>query len=204
MLTYLDTANTLHTRMVDFTPQQYLFVLQVVLGESKEVAYANIFDTAEFRRNIPSEEEEEYLATKAKEAEDMLGTQECRQLYDELESAYRSAVQSAASSLEEFHFTSEDVQKLLANLLHERTQDLSETSIRDLLSLIKTMYDNGSLDSGDNFQRHFITIPKKYDCMCTNCNREMYAVEGIDIKCPSCGQVYKWANERFYPQMTKL
>ena len=78
MLNYLDSQNQLHTRLVDFTPQQYLFVLQIVLGERIEVAYANTFDTQEFKRNIPSEDEEEYLATVRKDAQVMLETQECQ------------------------------------------------------------------------------------------------------------------------------
>ena len=62
MLDLLSTQNQLHTRLVDFTLQEYMFVLQVVLGERLEVAYANTFDTQEFKRNVPSEDEEEYLA----------------------------------------------------------------------------------------------------------------------------------------------
>ena len=33
MLDLLSTQNQLHTRLVDFTPQEYIFVLQVILGE---------------------------------------------------------------------------------------------------------------------------------------------------------------------------
>ena len=63
MLDLLSTQNQLHTRLVDFTLQEYMFVLQVVLGERLEVAYANTFDTSEYKRNVPSEDEEEYLAS---------------------------------------------------------------------------------------------------------------------------------------------
>ena len=204
MLSYLDTQNTLHTRLVDYSPQQYLFVLQYVLGERLEISYANTFHVADFKRNVPSEDEEEYLASLKRDAQIMLETQECQQLKDELESLYQSEIQEKASTLTDFKFTGADVQKLLNNLLRERSNDLSEASVRDILALIKSMYDSGALDSGDQFQSHFITIPKKYDCICSNCNREMYLVEGCDNKCPACGATYYWRDNRFYPELSKL
>lgn len=204
MLDLLSTQNQLHTRLVDFTLQEYMFVLQVVLGERLEVAYANTFDTSEYKRNVPSEDEEEYLASKRKDAEIMLEQQNCRHLREYLEQEYRSDIQEQASTLKDFKFTGAEVQRLLNNLLHERSQELSEASVRDILALIKSMYDSGALDSGDSFQNHFITIPKKYDCICSNCNREMYLVEGCDNKCPACGATYYWRDNRFYPELSKL
>jgi len=204
MLDLLSTQNQLHTRLVDFTLQEYMFVLQVVLGERIEVAYANTFDTSEYKRNIPSEDEEEYLASKRKDAEIMIEQQNCRHLREYLEQEYRSDIQEHASNLSDYRFTGAEVQRLLNNLLHERSQELSEASVRDILALIKSMYDSGALDSGDSFQNHFITIPKKYDCICGNCNREMYLVEGCDNKCPACGATYYWRDNRFYPELSKL
>lgn len=204
MLDLLSTQNSLHTRLVDFTLQEYLFTLQVVLGERIEVAYANTFDTAEYKRNVPSEEEEEYLASKRKDAEIMLDQQNCRQLREYLEQEYRSDIQEQSSNLSDYRFTGAEVQRLLNNLLRDRSQELSEASVRDILALLKTMYETGTLDSGDSFQNHFITIPKKYDCICSNCNREMYLVEGCDNKCPACGATYYWRDNRFYPQPQKL
>lgn len=206
MINYLDTSNALHTRMIEYTPQQYFFVLQVVLGESIDVAYANTFDVENFNRALQTEDEEKYLASLHRDAMIMLETQECRQLRDELEELYRSDIQSKASTLTDYKFSGADVQKLLANLLHDRTQDLSESSVRDILSLIKTMYENGSLDSSDTFQKHFVVIPNKYNAMCSQCNHELNAVDGLDIRCSYCGQVYKWdENERrFYPRFAKL
>ena len=206
MLNYRDTQNALHTRLVDFSLQEYLFVLQTILGEDPCVAYASVFDMQEFKRNVPSEDEEEYLASKRKDAQVMLETQECQQLKDELESLYQSDVQEKASTLEDYKFTGSDVQKLLNNLLHDRSADLSEASVRDILSLIKSMYDSGALDSGDSFTKHFITIPRKFDALCTNCNHEFYLTEGIDIRCPHCGQVYRWdeSQNRFFPLPAKL
>lgn len=204
MLDLLSTQNQLHTRLVDFTLQEYMFVLQVVLGERLEVAYANTFDTAEYKRNVPSEDEEEYLASKRKDAEIMLEQQNCRQLQEYLEQEYRSDIQERASNLSDYRFTGAEVQRLLNNLLRERSQELSEASVRDILALLKTMYETGTLDSGDSYQNHFITIPKKYDCICSNCNREMYLVEGCDNKCPACGATYYWRDNRFYPELSKL
>lgn len=204
MLDLLSTQNQLHTRLVDFTLQEYLFTLQVVLGERIEVAYANTFDTAEYKRNVPSEDEEEYLASKRKDAEIMLDQQNCRQLREYLEQEYRSDIQEQSSNLSDYRFTGAEVQRLLNNLLRDRSQELSEASVRDILALLKTMYETGTLDSGDSFQNHFITIPKKYDCICPQCNHEQYLVEGVDNKCTSCGMVFRWGNERFYPQPQKL
>ena len=206
MLDLLSTQNQLHTRLVDFTLQEYMFVLQVVLGERLEVAYANTFDTQEFKRNVPSEDEEEYLASKRKDAEIMLEQQNCRHLREYLEQEYRSDIQEQASTLKDFKFTGSEVQKLLNNLLHERSQELSEASVRDILALIKSMYDSGALDSGDSFQNHFITIPNKYNALCLNCSHEFYVVEGLSMKCPNCGAVYNWDEQqrRFIPEIPHL
>lgn len=204
MLDLLSTQNQLHTRLVDFSLEDYMFVLQVVLGERLDVAYANVFDKAEFKRNTSSEDEEDYLLKFRQDAKNRLETQECRQLKEELEAQYQSDVQEKASTLKDYRFTGAEVQRLLNNLLHERSQELSEASVRDILALIKSMYDSGALDSGDNFQNHFITIAKKYDCICPQCNKEQYLVEGIDNKCNNCGMVFHWEDERFYPQPQKL
>ena len=206
MLDLLSTQNQLHTRLVDFTLQEYMFVLQVVLGERLEVAYTNTFDTAEYKRNVPSEDEEEYLASKRKDAEIMLEQQNCRHLREYLEQEYRSDIQEQASTLKDFKFTGAEVQRLLNNLLHERSQELSEASVRDILALIKSMYDSGALDSGDSFQNHFITIPSKYNALCLNCSHEFYATEGLSMKCPNCGAVYNWDEQqrRFIPEIPHL
>ena len=206
MLDLLSTQNQLHTRLVDFTLQEYMFVLQVVLGERLEVAYANTFDTQEFKRNVPSEDEEDYLATKRKDAEIMLEQQNCRHLREYLEQEYRSDIQEQASTLKDFKFTGAEVQRLLNNLLHERSQELSEASVRDILALIKSMYDSGALDSGDSFSQHFVTIPSKYNTICPQCNREGYAVEGLDFRCQHCGCIAKWdeSQRRYFPNLGHL
>lgn len=206
MLDLLSTQNALHTRLVDFTLQEYMFVLQVVLGERIEVAYANTFDTAEYKRNVPSEDEEDYLTSKRRDADIMLEQQNCRHLREYLEQEYRSDIQEQASKLKDFKFTGAEVQRLLNNLLHDRSQELSEASVRDILALIKSMYDSGALDSGDSFQNHFITIPSKYNTICPQCNREGYAVEGLDFRCEHCGCVARWdeTQRRYFPQLNHL
>lgn len=206
MLDLLSTQNQLHTRLIDFSLQQYMFVLQIVLGERMEVAYANTFDAAEFKRNVPSEEEEDYLLNMRTDAQNMLETQECRQLYEYLNQEYQSDIQEKSSTLKDYKFTGTEVQKLLNNLLHDRSSELSEASVRDIIALLKTMYDTGALDSGDSFQNHYITIPKKFDCICPNCNHEMYLVEGVDNLCHHCNSVIRWSEEenRFYPKPQKL
>lgn len=207
MLDLLNTQNDLHTRAVDFTLKEYMFVLQCVLGERIEVAYANVFDTAEFKRNIPSEDEEEYLAGLKKDAEILLDQQQCKHLKEYLETEYRREVQNKASSLEEFHFTGSDVSRILNNLLHDRTQNLSESSVKDIVSLLRTMYEAGAIESSDSgFQSHFVVIPKKYDILCPACGREGYAVEGLDFVCSECHSVAKWdeSQHRYFPNLESL
>lgn len=206
MLDFIGTQNALHIRTLDFSIQQYLFVLQVVLGERPEIAYANIYDQGEFKRNVPSENEEEYLAKFKRDASIMLEQQECVHLRDFLESEYKSDIQEQASTLKDFKFTGAEVQRLLNNLLHERSQELSEASVRDILALIKSMYDSGALDSGDSFSQHFVTIPSKYNTICPQCNRESYAVEGLDFRCQHCGCVAKWDENqrRYFPNLGHL
>lgn len=206
MLDYQSTQNALHTRMIDFTLQEYLFVVQVVLGESPATAYAMIFDEANFKRFVPSEDEDDYLARFERDANILLEQQQCLHLKEYLETEYQSEVQEKAMTLEDYKFTGSDVQKLLSNLLRNRSDNLDDASVKDILSLIKSMYESGALDSGDSFQKHFITIPTKYNALCPSCNHELYAVEGINIKCAHCGQIYKWAeNEhRFFPELGHL
>jgi len=206
MASFQDVANTMHIRGIRFDIKEFLFVLQFVIGEDMAVAYALVYDPAEYRRMVESEDEEQYLSKMLIKAEVQMEQQSCQHLREILEEDYQSEIQAKASTLKDYKFSGADVQKLLNNLLHERSADLSEASIRDVLALIKSMYDSGALDSGDSFQRHFISVPKKYDAMCTKCNREMYAVEGLDIVCKHCGQVYKWVEQeqRFYPKFDKL
>lgn len=207
MLNFSDTFNDLKVRLVNITVQEYLFVSQVVLGEEPRIAYAVVYDTENYINSLKSEEEDEELMGSYKtKAAALLETQNCKQLYDYISQEYKLDVQSQSSNLSDYKFTGAEVQRLLNNLLHDRSQELSEASVRDILSLIKMMYENGALDSGDAFEQHFITVPKKYDALCPKCNHELYATEGLDIKCPTCGQVFQWSEteNRFFPAFTKL
>ena len=206
MLDIRSTQNSLHTITINFTLQEYFFVLQVVLGEDMCVAYANTFDSAEFKRNIPSEDEDEYLAKFKKDAQNLLDTQQCRRLREILEDDFQSEIQAKATTLTDFKFTGNDIQQLLANLLRNRSETLDEASVRDILALIKSMYDTGALDSGDSFSKHFIQVYPPFNALCTTCNREFDAYPGMDCKCPHCNQVYKWSEQekRFYPNTIKL
>ena len=206
MLDIRSTQNSLHTITINFTLQEYFFVLQVVLGEDMCVAYANTFDSAEFKRNIPSEDEDEYLAKFKKDAQNLLDTQQCRRLREILEDDFQSEIQAKATTLTDFKFTGNDIQQLLANLLRNRSETLDEASVRDILALIKSMYDTGALESGDSFSKHFIQVYPPFNALCTTCNREFDAYPGMDCICPHCNQVYKWSEQekRFYPNTIKL
>lgn len=206
MLNYLDTKSVLFTRGVSFDLKQYLYVVQVVLGEDKSVAYGMTFDRENFVKAIGSEDEDDYLSKVARDAEIMMQQQECQQLHEVLSEEYQLDIQAKASTLENYKFSGAEVQQLLANLLHNRSQELDEASVKDILSLIKTMYEQGALDSGDTFQKHFITIHDKFNALCPNCNHEIDVFAGVDCVCPYCKQAFKWSEEerRFYPQPNKL
>lgn len=206
MLNYLDTKSVLFTRGVSFDLKQYLYVVQVVLGEDKSVAYGMTFDRENFVKAIGSEDEDDYLSKVARDAEIMMQQQECQQLFEVLSEEYQLDIQAKASTLENYKFSGAEVQQLLANLLHNRSQELDDASVKDILSLIKTMYEQGALDSGDTFQKHFITIHDKFNALCPNCNHEIDVFAGVDCVCPYCKQAFKWSEEerRFYPQPNKL
>ena len=206
MLNYLDTKSVLFTRGVSFDLKQYLYVVQVVLGEDKSVAYGMTFDRENFVKAIGSEDEDDYLSKVARDAEIMMQQQECQQLFEVLSDEYQLDIQAKASTLENYKFSGAEVQQLLANLLHNRSQELDEASVKDILSLIKTMYEQGALDSGDTFQKHFIQIHDPFNALCVNCNREFEARAGLGAICPHCGQTYKWVEneKRFYPNVIHL
>ena len=209
MLNYLDCKNALFTRGISFDVKQYLFVAQVVLGEDKNTAYAMIYDNENFVRETETEDEQEYLSQFDKDASVMLEQQECKHLYELLKDDYQSDVQAAATTLEDYKFSGSDIQQLLANLLHNRAggaDSLDDASVKDVISLIKMMYEQGALDSGDTFQRHFIQIHDPFNALCTSCNHEFEAHAGIGAVCPHCGQAYKWSEQerRFYPKFDKL
>ena len=206
MLDIRNTYSTLHTRVIDFTFQEYIFVLQIVLGEDPCVSYASVFDSENFAGHLNEDENKEYFDKFKSIAHSLLESQTCAHLKETIEQDYHRDIQAKATNFNDFTFTNTDAQRILNNLLHDRTQNLSESSVRDILALLKSMYESGSIEQGDSFQKHFITIPKKYDCICGNCNKEMYIVEGVDNRCENCGTVYRWSEEenRFYPEIATL
>ena len=206
MLDYINVKRTLHTRGVNIDVKQYLFVLSVVMGERVDVAYGMMFDTKNFKRAIESDECEEYLASIHEDAEARMMLQDERQLQEILNDDYKAEIQAKAMDLEDYSFTTGQVIQILQNLLHERSQDLENSSVRDIISLINTLANQGALQSGDNFSSHFIQIYPPFDVLCTSCGHEFDIVKGLDGICPNCKQVYRWSEDekRFYPQPTKL
>lgn len=203
---YLSTKEILNTRGIKIDEKQYLFVLLCVIGERPEVAYSMIYDTKELKLALDTEEDEEFIVSHIKDAQDRLDLQEEKQLFDLLQSEYKSVIQAKAMNLEDFSFTTGQVVQILQNLLHSRTQDIESSSVRDIISLINTLASQGALESGDNFESHFIHIFPPFNALCVNCSREFDCFPGINAKCPHCGQQYTWSEEerRFYPKPEKL
>lgn len=207
MLSYNEAIEILHTRGISFDLKQYLFVAQVALGESPQLAYAMIYDTQEFKRKMGTEEEEQYLLTHKKNAEVMLQTQECGHLREFIEERLRSKIQKEAENLKTFKYSSEDVANMLATLLHDRSSSLEDASVRDIVTLIRELNSQGALDgSGNGFSRHFITVYPRMNAVCPVCHRETDIAVGITCFCTRCGAKFTWSDEenRFYPQPEKL
>lgn len=205
MLDYQYSLNTLHTRGIRINEKQYLFVLNVVLGEKPSVAYGLVYDTAKFKQAMETEDEESYLSSVRETAEIMLQQQDEKQLFDLLSSDYNRDIQDKAMNLENYEFTTGQVVQILQNLLHSRSQDIESSSVRDIISLINTLASQGALSGSDNFASHFIQIMPKFNAVC-KCGHEIDVVKGIDCVCPYCKQFYKWVQDedRFYPQPDHL
>lgn len=207
MVGYLEAISTMHTRGVVINEKDYIFTLMVVLGESPQNAFALAYDRSEFKKVIGTEDEEAYLSTKTKDAENMLTQQQIIQLKDLLEESYRAQVQSDALNLKDFRFSGQETVQILNNLLKSRVDDLESSSVRDVVSLLKALSDQGALEMGDGgFSRHFVQISPKFPALCVACNREFDCYVGLGAKCPHCGQEYLWSEEeqRYYPQPQKL
>ena len=118
MLNYLDTLAALHTRGLNVSLKEYLFVQQVVFKEDIRVAYASVFDAQEFVRNVPSEDEEEYLNKFKLDAENLLEKQDCKHLKEYLEQELKSYVQDEASSLSDYILR----RKLMVKKIYEHNE----------------------------------------------------------------------------------
>ena len=207
MVGYLEAVSTMHTRGVVIDEKDYIFTLMVVLGESPQNAFALAYDMSEFKKVIGTEDEEVYLSTKTKDAENMLAQQQIIQLKDLLEESYRAQIQSASLNLTDYHFSGQETVQILNNLLKTRIDDLESSSVKDVVSLLKALSDQGALEMGDGgFSRHFVQISPKFLALCTSCNREFDAYAGVGAVCPHCHQQYHWSSEenRFYPNVEHL
>lgn len=207
MTGYLEAISTMHTRGVSIDEKDYIFTLMVVIGEEPQTAYAVAFEPEELKKHIGTEEEDIFLSSKKKDAESILAQQGIVQLRDLLEESYRAQIQSDALNLKDFRFSGQEAVQILNNLLKTRVDELESSSVKDVVSLLKALSDQGALETGDGgFSRHFIQISPKFPALCTNCGREFDCYAGIGAKCPHCGRQYLWSDEesRFYPQPAKL
>ena len=207
MVGYLEAVSTMHTRGVSIDEKDYFFVLLTVLEEEPQNAYALTYDLQEFKKFLGTEDEDFYLSSKKKDAENMLAQQKIIQLQDLLRGAYRAQIQSAALKLEDYHFSGQETVQILNNLLKTRVDDLESSSVKDVVALLRALSEQGGLDMGDGgFSRHFIQVSPKFPALCTSCNREFDAYAGLGAKCPHCGQQYRWSAEenRFYPEVEHL
>lgn len=207
MVGYLEAVSTMHTRGVAIDEKDYIFTLMVVLKELPQNAFAFAYDMSEFKKVIGTEDEDAYLSTKTKDAENMLAQQQIIQLKELLEESYRAQIQSASLNLTDYHFSGQETVQILNNLLKTRIDDLESSSVKDVVSLLKALSDQGALEMGDGgFSRHFVQIPSKFNILCPQCNREGYAVEGLDFRCEFCGCTAKWdeSSKRYWPNLTKL
>ena len=205
MLDYEYTRNTLHARGIKVSVKQYLFVLNVVLGEKPAIAYGIIYDSDALKKDLDEEELDRYVSMVKEKADVMLKQQDEIQLLELLQSDYNRDIQEKAMNLENYEFTTGQVVQILQNLLHSRSQDIESSSVRDIISLINTLASQGALSGSDNFASHFIQIMPKFNAVC-KCGREIDVVRGIDCTCPYCQQFYKWVEEedRFYPKPDTL
>lgn len=207
MTGYIEAISTMHTRGVVIDEKDYIFSLLVVLGDEPQNAYAMAYDMDEFKKVIGTEYEESYLISHKKDAENMLTQQNIIQLKDLLSESYRAQIQSASLNLTDYHFSGQETVQILNNLLKTRIDDLESSSVKDVVSLLKALSDQGALEVGDGgFSKHFVQIFPKFQALCTSCSREFDCYAGLGAKCPHCGQQYRWSVEenRFYPQPSKL
>ena len=207
MVGYLEAVSTMHTRGVVIDEKDYIFTLMVVLNESPQNAFALAYDIVNFKKVIGTEDEDSYLLSKTKDAENMLEQQNIIQLRDFLAESYKTQVQAEALNLKDFKFSGQEAVQILNNLLKTRIDDLESSSVRDVVGIIKTLSETGALDTGDSgFSRHFIIVKDKYPAICTTCNHEIDIYPGVGAVCPFCSQHYTWSSEenRFYPSVEHL
>lgn len=206
MLNFTETTQILFGRGITFSIEDYLFCLNLVLGEDENVSYALAYDRAGYKKVLGTEDEDEYLKTKEQECKVLMQQQSIVQLRQEMEDLYVAEIQGKALNLENYRFTGGQIAQILQNLLHNRVADLDSASTKDVISLIKLLTEQFGLDGGSDFEKHFIQILPKFNALCNNCNREFQIASGIGAVCPHCGASYHWDSnsEKFIPQPTKL
>lgn len=206
MLNFTETTQILFGRGITFSIEDYLFCLNLVLGEDENVSYALAYDRAGYKKVLGTEDEEEYLKTKEQECKVLMQQQSIVQLRQEMDDLYVAEIQGKALNLENYRFTGGQIAQILQNLLHNRVADLDSASTKDVISLIKLLTEQFGLDGGSDFEKHFIQILPKFNALCNNCNREFQIASGIGAVCPHCGASYHWdsSSEKFIPQPTKL
>lgn len=206
MLNFTETTQILFGRGITFSIEDYIFCLNLVLGEDENVSYALAYDRAGYKKVLGTEDEEEYLKTKEQECKVLMQQQSIVQLRQEMDDLYVAEIQGKALNLENYRFTGGQIAQILQNLLHNRVADLDSASTKDVISLIKLLTEQFGLDGGSDFEKHFIQILPKFNALCNNCNREFQIASGIGAVCPHCGASYHWDSnsEKFIPQPTKL
>lgn len=206
MLNFTETTQILFSRGITFSIEEYIFCLNLILGEDKYISFALAYAPNEYKKVLGTEDEEDYLQSKKQECDTLLQQQTIIKLRQELEDLYVAEVQSKALNLEDYRFTGGQIAQILQNLLHNRVADLDSASTKDVISLIKLLTEQFGLDGGSDFEKHFIQILPKFNALCNNCNREFQIAPGIGAVCPFCSQHYTWSSEenRFYPSVEHL
>ena len=206
MLNFTETTQILFGRGITFSIEDYLFCLNLVLGEDENVSYALAYDRDGYKKVLGTEDEDEYLKTKEQECKVLMQQQSIVQLRREMDDLYVAEIQGKALNLENYRFTGGQIAQILQNLLHNRVADLDSASTKDVISLIKLLTEQFGLDGGSDFEKHFIQIFPKFNALCNNCNREFQIASGIGAVCPHCGASYHWDSnsEKFIPQPNKL
>lgn len=206
MLNFTETTQILFGRGITFSIEDYLFCLNLVLGEDENVSYALAYDRDGYKKVLGTEDEDEYLKTKEQECKVLMQQQSIVQLRQEMDDLYVAEIQGKALNLENYRFTGGQIAQILQNLLHNRVADLDSASTKDVISLIKLLTEQFGLDGGSDFEKHFIQIFPKFNALCNNCNREFQIASGIGAVCPHCGASYHWDSnsEKFIPQPNKL
>ena len=206
MLNFTETTQILFGRGITFSIEDYLFCLNLVLGEDENVSYALAYDSDGYKKVLGTDDEDEYLKTKEQECKVLMQQQSIVQLRREMDDLYVAEIQGKALNLENYRFTGGQIAQILQNLLHNRVADLDSASTKDVISLIKLLTEQFGLDGGSDFEKHFIQIFPKFNALCNNCNREFQIASGIGAVCPHCGASYHWDSnsEKFIPQPNKL